>query len=292
MADDTPGVHHDEENLGELEVTNLRPRSVSGVPDSGILTSRLRLSTRAWQRLAIAISLVALVAILLGSQSAIRDPLQQMINAALFPTPTPTATPQPTATPLIPVLATPVAPFAMATRLPGVTGVPALDTAPAQCGGKSAMVPSDGPPWGTKAIGHAPVRLGGFVGTYPTLRLGPEAAAKAYSWRAPYTQYGWPAPIGLVLDSDFTGPVTLTGYDPRTGYPLWFGFIVAGNWGAPEKITPAYVLDPANPPVPAGGATSTEQFWYGYIFLPGAGCYIISASWPGGGWQALVSAGR
>ena len=55
---------------------------------------------------------------------------------------------------------------------------------------------------------------------------------------------------------------------------------------------PAYVLDPANPSVPAGGASDNEVFWYGYVFLPGAGCYTISASWPGGGWQALVSAGQ
>jgi hypothetical protein len=136
------------------------------------------------------------------------------------------------------------------------------------------------------------VTLSGFVGSQATLRLGQEAAAKAYDWRAPYTQYGWPAPIGLVLQSDFTGPVTLSGEDTLTGNPLWFGFIVAGNWGAPERITPEYVLDPANPPVPAGGATDTETFWYGYVFLPSAGCYTISASWLGGGWQAIVSAGQ
>jgi hypothetical protein len=119
------------------------------------------------------------------------------------------------------------------------------------------------------------------------------AVANAYDWRVPYTQYGWPAPIGLILQSDFIGPaVTLSGYDLRTGHPLWFGFVVAGNWGAPEKILPAYVLDLTNPPVPAGGATDRERFWYGYIFLPGAGCYSITASWPGGGWQATVSAGR
>ena len=88
----------------------------------------------------------------------------------------------------------------------------------------------------------------------------------------------WPDPeVGLHR------AVTLTGSDPRTGHPLWFGLITAGVWGAPEKITPAYQFDPAHPPIPAGGVTDTEQFWYGYIFLPASGCYNVTVSWPGGG---------
>jgi len=286
MSDDTSGVNRDD---NELEVTRLRPR---GPHEENTSVRRQRFTARTRRRLVIGLSLVALVAILLGSQPFIRDPLRQMVNATLFPTPLPTATLLPTATPLVPVLATPVAPFTMATPLPSVTGVPALNPAPASCGGKPPMLVAAGPPLGSKAVGHAPVVLSGFVGSYPTLRLGLAAAANAYDWHAPYTRYGWPAPIGLVLQSGFTGPVTLSGYDPRTGNPLWFGFIVAGNWGAPERILPTYLLDPAKPPVPAGGATDTEVFWYGYIFLPGAGCYTISASWPGGGWQVTVSAGR
>ncbi len=149
----------------------------------------------------------------------------------------------------------------------------------------------DGPPWGSESVGRDPVLLSGFNGSYPTLRLGPAAVANAYQWQAPYTRYGWPAPIGLILKSGFTGPVTLSGADPRTGHPLWFGLVVAGVWGAPDKILPTYSLDPVNPLIPAGGATDAEKFWYGYIFLPGAGCYTVAASWPGGGWQATISAG-
>ncbi len=214
------------------------------------------------------------------------------MNAALFLKPLPTATALPTATPLVPVLATPIAPFTMATALPGVVGAPALDSAPASCGGASAMRHGDGPPWGSESIGHDPVLISGFSGSYPTLPLGQVAVESAYQWQAPYTRYGWPAPIGLILKSGFTGPVTLTGSDPRTGHPLWFGLITAGVWGAPEKITPAYQLDPAHPPIPAGGVTDTEQFWYGYIFLPASGCYNVTVSWPGGGWQMTISAGR
>src|SRR5215813_12780772 len=106
MSHGTSGVNRDDD---ELEITRLRPL---GRHEENSPVRRQRFTARAWRRLAIGLSLVALIAILLGSQSAIRDPLQQMVNAALFPTPTPTTTPLPTATPLVPVLATPIAPFA------------------------------------------------------------------------------------------------------------------------------------------------------------------------------------
>jgi hypothetical protein len=142
------------------------------------------------------------------------------------------------------------------------------------------------------SIGRAPILVGGFIGPYATLPLGPVARAMAYTWAAPYSLYGWPAPIGLIiLNSRITGPVTLSGWDLRTGYPLWFGFIVAGVWGAPQQVRHTFTLDLPNPSFPAGGWDTTETFWYGYAFVPGAGCYAIAATWPGGSWQVIVSAG-
>jgi hypothetical protein len=126
----------------------------------------------------------------------------------------------------------------------------------------------------------------------PTLRLGP--ASSAFGWAAPYTRYGWPAPIYLVLQlpSGVAGPVTLAGWDPRDGHPLYFGFVEAEASGAPTQIAPACTFDPAHPSIPAGGEDSSGAFWYGYAFLPGAGCYTLAASWPDGTWQVTVSAGR
>jgi hypothetical protein len=142
------------------------------------------------------------------------------------------------------------------------------------------------------AVGAAPVWVGGFAGPYATLRLGQAASANAYSWAAPYARYGWPAPIGPLLQPSFDKPITLTGWNPRDGQPLWFGFIVPGVWGAPAQIVPTFALDPTDPAVPVGGWASTSTFWYGYAFLPGAGCYALAASWPDGGWKVMVSAGR
>ncbi|HEX9037835.1 MAG TPA: hypothetical protein VF808_12690 [Ktedonobacterales bacterium] len=82
-----------------------------------------------------------------------------------------------------------------------------------------------------------------------------------------------------------------------------FGFVVAGSWGAPHYVAPSYEFYPNNPDLPAGGGDSTGEFWYGYAFFPYSGCYRLSvswsastgtngASWPAGGWDVIVSAGR
>lgn len=287
MADNMPDADLNED---DLEITDLRPH---GVRERGGVWRR-RLATRAWQRLALGLSLVLLIAILLGSSPLVADTLWRLINKSAAPSPTAAAVFSPTESVSAATPPAPEPPVATPTTLPGVSEVPVLGPSPANCGGEPPTLTQVGPPWGSLAVGRAPVVLSGFIGPYATLRLGSVAAANAYGWTAPYTQYGWPAPIGLVLRSDFAGPVTLSGWNQRDGHPLWFGFIEAGVWGAPQRVVPTYVLDPAHPAVPAGGSTSTEAetFWYGYVFLPGAGCYTLAAAWPGGGWQVTISAGR
>lgn len=180
---------------------------------------------------------------------------------------------------------------------------PPLALAPARCAATAPSLSHVGPPhWGA-AIGHAPVWLGGASGAYPTMRLGPAATANAYSWNAPYTQFGWPAPIGLVLQSGFIEPVLLSGWDVHDSQSVVsFGFVVAGGWGAPSYVSPSYQFYPSNSAVPVGGEDATDVFWYGYAFFPHAGCYQLIASWPAsagpgsiwpaGNWQAIVSVGR
>jgi hypothetical protein len=287
MPDGEPPAGRDED---ELEVSDLRPRRT---PDRFGDEGRPRLSARAWRGIALGLGLVLLVALLLGGPLS-GGALWRLVSARVPP-----ASPTPTAVPLLPTPTlsaalppTPAPPLAAPTALPGGFGVPALGPAPTSCGGEPPALTPGGPPHWGQAIGRAPVLLGGFIGSYATMPLGPAASSMAYDWTAPYSPYGWPAPIGLVLQSGYGGgPVTLAGWDPRTGYPLWFGFIVAGEWGAPQHMVPAFVLDPTHPSVPAGGFTAGETFWYGYAFLPGAGCYTLAATWPGGGWQVTISAG-
>jgi len=294
MPDAEPPGGRDED---ELEVTDLRPRSAH---ERGEDEGRGRRSARAWRWIALVLGLVVLVAVMLGGPVS-SGALWRLVGAgqarapSVSPTPTAVA-PLPTQTVSAALPPTPAPPLAAPTPLPGIagmSGVPALGPAPAMCSGEPPALTEGGPPhWGW-AIGRGtPVLLGGFIGPSATMPLGPAASSMAYGWTAPYTPYGWPAPIGLVLLSEYGGgPVTLSRWDPRTGYPLWFGFITAGEWGTPQHVVPAFVLDPAHPPVPAGGWTAGETFWYGYAFLPGAGCYVLAASWPGGGWRVTVSAG-
>ena len=153
------------------------------------------------------------------------------------------------------------------------------------------MLTADGPPIRSGAIGSTPVLVGTFVGPYATMPLGPVASANAYGWTAPYSLFGWPAPIDLILKSGVAGPVTLSGLDPRTGHPVWFGLVVPGKWGAPQHISPTLSIDPTHPAIPAGGDSGAEVFWYGYAFVPTSGCYVLTASWPGGSWRITISAG-
>jgi len=278
----TDGEPERNETMDELEVTDLRPRRMRS--GSGRAYPP-RPDAWPWRRLALGVSLLLLLAVLLGGQPPIRDALRWLARAPASSTAT--AEPLPFLTPATTLSARLAGP----TAVPGATGVPALGAAPASCAGPPPALTRAGPPQ-YRAVGRAPLWVSGFTGSYATLRLGPAASANAFGWAAPYTRYGWPAPILLVLQSGFTEPVTLSGWDLRDGHPLWFGVVEAGVWGPPTRVVTPFTLDPAHLPFDAGGGDGTGAFWYGYAFLPSAGCYALAATWAGGSWQVMVSAGR
>jgi len=277
----TDGEPERNETVDELESTDLRPHRVR----FGSSRSRPpRPDAWPWRRLALGVSLL-LLAILLSSQSPVRDTLRWLARAPASPTAT--AEPLPFLTPAT----TPGVRLATPTAVAGASGAPVLGAAPASCGGPPPALTQAGPPQ-YRAVGSAPLLVGGFTGSYATLRLGPAASANSEGWTAPYTRYGWPAPILLVLQSSSAEPVTLSGWDLRDGHPLWFGVVEAGVWGPPRQVVTPFTLDPAHLPFDAGGSDETGTFWYGYAFLPRAGCYALAATWPGGAWQITISAGR
>jgi hypothetical protein len=281
MPEHTPAPRPDDER----EITDLHPRRV---PPNG---ARQILVSRTWRRVALGLAFAVLLALLLTSLRP-GSPLQWLGGVTRSPSPTASAVAlRPVETVSAALPPTPASPLMAPTPVPGVSGVPTLGTAPTSCSAEPPALTNDFPPQ-EQAIGDSPVLLGGFIGPYAKLLLGPAASAMAYSWTAPYSTYGWPAPIGLILRGQISGPVTLSGSDLRTGHPLWFGFVVAGDWGPPTQVVSRFVLDPAHPSPPAGGWTDTETFWYGYAFLPGAGCYMLDATWPDGSWHIMVSAGR
>jgi hypothetical protein len=270
----------------ELEISDLQPPRVGNTGTKQMLVSLPSLRPR--QRLALSVSLVLLLAIVLVGVASGRADLWRLVAAQAAPTPT--ATPRGNVVIISTVISSGL--LLLPTPLPGVSGVPAVGPAPATCGKSPPPLTEDGPPTVGKAIGKAPVLVGGFTGSYATLRLDTGARA-ALGWTAPYTIYGWPAPIALIAHNGMQpGLITLTGTDPRTQYPLWFGLVPSGSHTVPAVIAPKLTLDPANPSVSPGGWSDGETFWYGYIFLPREGCYTLTATWPGGGWSFDVSAGK
>lgn len=269
----------------ELEVSDLR----SGAVQPHVRAANgPRREAALRRRVALGISLALLLVAFVGALPATRDTLGQLATRLATPTPTAHALPSPTQ-------ARSSGPTP--TAFPGVTGIPTLDSAPTGCGDNS-VPPLRGadPPSMGEAVGQAPVWVSGFEGSYPTLRVKTVASANGdaspYGWPLQYTQYGWPVAIDLMLGPEMQGPVTLTGWNPDDLHPLWFGFVTIPTDTPPAEITTAFTLDRQHPSVPEGGASAESGFWYGYIFVPEAGCYILSASWPNGEWKFLVSAGR
>jgi hypothetical protein len=310
--DEWPTAEWNDLDNDELEITDLRPhrrhsRGVQRVGGVGGIGSRhiqrSQWVQRGWQWFALGLSLMLLFAVVLVGpasggalwRAGVTETPAWATSAAMVV--------NASGTRLVALPPTPEPPLAPPTPLPGISGStggsaaagthePPLGPAPTSCGEELPALTPGGPPFGRWAIGREPVLLGGFIGPYATMPLGRAASTIAYGWTAPYTPYGWPAPIGLMVQAGLpSGPVTLSGWDQLTGHPLWFGFVVAGDWGAPQHVVPTFVLDPTHPSIPAGGWASPETFWYGYVFLPGAGCYTLTASWPGGNWRVTVSAG-
>ncbi len=275
MGDDSDTDQHDD----ELEITDLRSRHARSLRNGWRRPHSWR-DVRAVRWAPLVVSVVVLLVVAFTALPISSDLLGTL--GRLVPSPA-----SPTA---LPALATPTP-----TSFLVAATAPPLGPAPARCpSGTPPALTHVGPPIFGLAVGHTPVWLAGFTGPYPTLRLGPTASANAWGgWSAPYTQDGWPAPIGLEIPAGFAGQIHLSGWDAHAGpsRSMRFGLIQAGGFGAPVNVETTYTLDPTRSIIPPGGVDSTGAFWYGYAFLPGAGCYTLAASWPGGGWSVMISAG-
>lgn len=104
-----------------------------------------------------------------------------------------------------------------------------------------------------------------------------------------YTLAGWPVPVTMFIRHGFAQTITLTGHDLTTGYSLWL---------SPDANTPGSITEaaPLATIVPTRGLAHTRDarwdVWSGVLYLPGAGCYIAQANWPGSGWSIDFAAGR
>jgi hypothetical protein len=97
----------------------------------------------------------------------------------------------------------------------------------------------------------------------------------------PYTAQGWRWRILMVSAPGYSGLVTLSGAQMGGAAPTPL-LMDAGS-----GLKPLLTLNPLDP-------TTRGQRWAEwpiYVFLPGPGCYQMSARWPGGNWQITFAAG-
>lgn len=138
----------------------------------------------------------------------------------------------------------------------------------------------------THTVGHVPVWLSGFEGPTATLHIGQDGSA----WdRVPAGEvwYGFGTPIIVLVPTDFTNVVTLSGQNLSDGPPLLFASGVGQTPSASLTLNPQVF-----PPSPL--LRHQRQGWPVIIFLQKAGCYSLHAQWSGassGEWQVNFAAG-
>ncbi|HYT34826.1 MAG TPA: hypothetical protein VEL69_07305 [Ktedonobacteraceae bacterium] len=132
-------------------------------------------------------------------------------------------------------------------------------------------------------VGGAPVRATGFSGPYATLHLYPTPVSVPAFPNA----FGWTASILFSEPTGYTSPITLNGADIHTGSPLLF------QLDAAQDPLAFLTLDPAQPASNQGNsAANAGASWSVTMYFPAAGCYSLTASWPGGHWAINFAAGQ
>lgn len=158
---------------------------------------------------------------------------------------------------------------------PSMTVAAHLTAAPSGCPRSGALVQHI-PPWGA-VFGSAPA-FGGFYAWSD-----PSAGSFHVGTNTRRSRNGWVVKVLWVLQPGTTDPVTLSGQELRTGWPITFDL----SNGSPSL---AMRLDPRNP-----GTPSHRKGWSEYpslLSFPDAGCYTINASWTGGSWQRGLGFGK
>jgi hypothetical protein len=275
----------------EMEVSDLRALDQDGsrapAMRAGARTStpvawyRQQVTVPRWQASACVIALLILIVVDLvpdfgGQFLAVIAPTPTASSLVFAPAPrlTPTTTPFPTAAP-IPTAAL-VAPF--------------LGSAPTDCPSSTAnSLPVVGiPNQGTYAVGGPDIWVGGFEGPLAVMSITRDTTDQ-------YSQWGWPVAIALDLKDPFHAPVTLVAHDSATKSPLWWafavndGYVVAAIYTVPVATV---TIDPQQNQGLDWSDDGVSKWWNGTLYLPGAGCYTLRASWQGGSWTATFAAGR
>lgn len=269
-GDQSAEPEHPDGDDAEIEVGALRPPARRpGMRDSAL--ARWSRQSMTLPRPVVAAGVLVLV--VLAALTILPGGGGQLAAVLAGPTPTPTSTATPSPVPTaVPATPTP-SPFPTPTLV-----APPLGAIPTNCA-PSPTGPGVGGFGGViYAAGAGPVWVDGFHGSTAIISITRDATG-------PYTEYGWPVFTALALKRPFDEAVTLRGTDLSTGDPLWFSLAVSPA----SPLTPLVIADPQQF-VESGD--STARWWSGGMYLPGAGCYTLQASWQGGGWQITFAAGQ
>jgi hypothetical protein len=132
-------------------------------------------------------------------------------------------------------------------------------------------------------VGRPPILATGFSGPLATLHLYPTPV----SVPAFPNTFGWTASILFEAPQDYAYPITLNGADIHTGSSLLF------QLDSTQDPLAFVTLDPSQPPLNQGNASAVQKVsWSVTIYFPAAGCYFLTAWWPGGHWNINFAAGQ
>jgi len=160
------------------------------------------------------------------------------------------------------------------TFTPTVASAANVGPVPADC--SAGPTPQDKFSAISSVIGVSPVWVTGFSGPHAAVHL-------MYDRSSPYG--GWPKKLVWEIGPHYNQSVTLHAGSLRDNTLLKFDFSPV------EPVTVSPVLNPQTPNHPVSAIGADWEEWGSYLFLPGAGCYYLEASWPGGHWRITFAAG-
>lgn len=161
---------------------------------------------------------------------------------------------------------------------PAITPSTTLDPAPKNCPTISQTQGFEyrGAP---RVVGSSPVLVIGFGGLDAVL---------THLQQAQPPEIGWYRRIILLVETNYAGTVTLQGGELHGVIPIWFG-MRQHNQG-PITSLAVRPLDAS-----ISNHTRSDEEWglsSATLFVPRAGCYFLTATWPEGWWIVFFSAGR
>lgn len=108
----------------------------------------------------------------------------------------------------------------------------------------------------------------------------------------PRTRYGYPQKVFWQLARGAHGPVTVRGWNLRTGQPMWFGIPLDREGFGHIFVRRVMLVTEHNQVANVGPPTGRIYFTaLNGIFVPAAGCYMIRAQWKTGSWTLPFAAG-